>query len=81
MLNHETQAQVTVSRSVSPFHGPPLAARAARVAVQLRLVEPVHRLGQGVVEACADGADRRNGADVGQSLTICIGRVLTPASL
>jgi hypothetical protein len=50
------------------------------VAVQLGLVERVHRLGHRVIKAVADGADRRDRTDVIEAVRVCDRRVLAPAS-
>jgi hypothetical protein len=40
-LNHETHAQVAISRSSSPFYGPPLASSAAEFRCSSALNNPI----------------------------------------
>src|SRR3954447_998072 len=51
---------------------------ARRAADQRGLVEAEHRLGQGVVERVADGADRRPRADLRKPLAVANRRELRP---
>ncbi len=59
-LNHQTQFEGGELEVVDPAPG-------AFVADALGLVEPDHRLGHGVIEAVAHGADRREGAGIGEA--------------
>ena len=57
------------------FDGLP-GSGAGRSVDQLGLVVAVHGLGQGVVEAVTDGADRGHRADLGEPLAVADGREL-----
>ncbi len=62
-------------RELEVLDGLPLAG-ASRPADGFGLVVAVHRLGQGVVVAVADGPDRRRRADLGESLAVADRREL-----
>jgi hypothetical protein len=57
-----------------------LGAGAGRSVDQLRLVVPVHRLREGVIEAVPDGSDGGHRADLGEAFTVANGRECDPVS-